>query len=109
MVQNIKNILKENSNEEVETFLLLSKERFLLYFQNKYNQEPSKERTEDFVALTGMIKLGMHSDIGFDWYVDYIFPSENVGSLGSLAVEYDGIWILLNDLGLLDPISKNKF
>lgn len=109
MAENIISILNKESNQEIDSFVDLSEKRFVLYFNNIYSQSPSKERLEDWNALVGLIKLALLKDIDFNWHKDYEFPSGNIGSLAVLIEDYEGAWQLLNNCGLVDPITKNKF
>jgi hypothetical protein len=109
MVLLIEDILEEHKdNIELKDFIDISEQRFLLYFKNRYNENPIIERVNDWKSLIGLIKLALIKEIDFNWHENYEFPSGNIGSLASLVIEYDG-WILLNDSGLVDPITKDKF
>ena len=109
MEEDIKLLLKKENIKEVEDIMELSGERFILHYKYIYNELPSKERIEDVKVLSGFIKLSLMNDINFCWYKNYIFPSGNIGSLANLLLSNEFLSIFLNDLGFIDPVTKEKF
>jgi len=109
MIENINDIIFRNKDKELEDFIELSGERFCFYFKSKFKEYPILERVNDWKALTGLVKLALMGNIEICWHDEYIFPSGNIGTLADLAIEYEGGWELLNDCGLIDPLSKKRF
>lgn len=109
MDEDIKLLIDKKNVKEVKDIMDLSEQRFILHYKYLYNELPSKERTEDVKVLSGFIKLSLMNEINFCWYKNYIFPSGNIGSLANLLLSNDYLSNVLNDLCLVDPVTREKF
>jgi hypothetical protein len=108
-------ILKEIidfEDEIVKNVIETSKINFIKNFKMFYSggKAPSASRVSDWSLLCAFIQdsINKNTEI-FNWDSVYIYPSGFEGKLVDLIGLYHNGWVMLDSVGLFDPVTKKSF